>query len=207
MFDFLKRLTNSKPKPVARARTDQRNSVAIQLSEKQVASIQGELSATKDIFKRKLTEHGLVKTEFIDYITKEFVTQSVGCRPVYSKKLTSDPPILSLNEKKSLGLNPRAKYTASLIDCFFVDRIRGICPKDYLDSLYVKCRAESHNAHEIERFKEIGVESVRIELIKETCCKHAKKLVGKYKIEAAPKIPCEECDSRRCHCTYFPIIK
>lgn len=128
------------------------------------------LSRIKDA----LSRYEFIKKDKIEFLAKRILDSSYN-----------QGEILSLQEKRALNLNTRAKYTRELIECFRdVDKLK-FDPKDFCQNLQYTERTIVWALREIKRLKETGfINKVRLDGIGEW----NEKIVKIHKIPEFPII-------------------
>lgn len=112
--------------------------------------------------------------------------------------------VLSKAEKQALGLNTRMKYTAAFVAFFNVTSLRTIEPKSTVANMQIDAFHRACRTFDLRKFKRLGfVKEVRIKAIDE--CRKSNKIKKKYRLDEAPELPLEGCDTL-CLCYYEPII-
>ena len=116
--------------------------------------------------------------------------------------------ILTVDEKKKLGLNTRMKYSKKFIEYFDPESFKTIEPKDTLECMHLDAFYRVSRKDDLLNYKKEGFKKVKIDAIRDCLtCDKAKRLRGKvYRIEEVPELPLPGCDSPYCRCTYQPII-
>jgi hypothetical protein len=116
--------------------------------------------------------------------------------------------LLTVKEKKALGLNSRMKYSKKFIDYFEPSVLRSIEPKAALEAMHLDAFHRVSRKNELRRFKELGfVEKVKIVPCgDERDCGQIKRFKKIWRIEEVPELPLPGCDAPYCRCMYEPII-
>jgi len=116
--------------------------------------------------------------------------------------------LLTVKEKKALGLNSRMKYSKKFIEYFEPSVLRSIEPKATLEGMHLDAFHRVSRKNELRRFKELRfVEKVKIVPCgDERDCGQKKRLKKIWRIEEVPELPLPGCDAPYCRCMYEPII-
>ncbi len=116
--------------------------------------------------------------------------------------------ILTIEEKKMLGLSPRMKYSRSFIEYFDPIAFKQIEPKETLLNMYYDADYRVWRKKELRRLKELGVRQVKISPCGDARdCGKIKRLRKTYRIDEVPDLPLPGCTAPYCRCIYLPIIK
>jgi hypothetical protein len=142
--------------------------------------------------------------EFISMCRSEF-------RPfarIDDKNGSRGDDLLSIEEKKALGLNSRMKYTREFIDLFEPSALKVIEPKSTLSSMRINARNRAHARTEIRKMKRLGfIRKVKICPVRDAGdCEKVKNIRKVYNIDEVPELPIPGCDSSLCRCMYQAII-
>lgn len=113
--------------------------------------------------------------------------------------------LLSTEEKRSLGLNAKMKYSKRFIEYFNPSAFETIEPKSAVENLYLNAFHKVSRKNELLRMKrDAGIKQVRIVPGE---CQNIKQLRKKiYNIEEVPELPLPDCDCNFCLCYFEPII-
>ncbi len=110
---------------------------------------------------------------------------------------------LTVQEKQSLGLNTRMKYSRKFIEYFDPVSFREIEPKAALECMHLDAFHRVSRNKELLRFKKLGfIAQVRIQA---GDCAKIKRLKKIHLIEEIPGLPLVGCDAPFCECWYEPI--
>ncbi len=111
---------------------------------------------------------------------------------------------LSVEEKRSLGLNTRMKYSQSFLDYWDPASFQIIEPKGALLCMYHDAFHRVSRKRALESYRKLGfVRTVRIHPDDCATIKRAKKL---YSIDGVPDLPLPGCDAEFCRCWFEAII-
>jgi hypothetical protein len=116
--------------------------------------------------------------------------------------------ILSVEEKRALGLNTRMKYSKAFIDCFDPRCLSTIEPKSELEDMQLSAFHRVARKRELRGLKELGfVKQVRI--VPFGCgrdCGKIKSFKKIHDINEVPELPLPGCTAPYCLCEYQAII-
>jgi hypothetical protein len=116
--------------------------------------------------------------------------------------------LLTVEEKKALGLNSRMKYTREFIDLFEPSAIKIIEPKSTLSNMRINAKNRAHARAEIRKMKRLGfIREVKIRPVGDAGdCEKIKNIRKVYRIDEVPELPIPGCGSSLCRCMYEAII-
>ena len=111
--------------------------------------------------------------------------------------------VLSLEEKKALGLNTRRKYSRELINGLTEKGIAAENPNDLLKNLFMQSCGKVSRKYELARLKELGLKYVQIIDCEDARdCKAVKRCKKRWLIDEVPELPLSGCDAEYCRCQY-----
>ena len=182
---------------------DSTNSLGIKLSGK---ALEEENKKFAEIAEKTITdakESGFFKEEFIQFLSekiKSICKIGYGYSDPFDKK-----DCLTLEEKKSLNLNTRAKYSRELINGLTE---KGILEagknKDFVKNMFLRNFHKVSRKHELLRLKDLGIKKVTIEdCCDERDCKAIKRLKKHWNIDEVPELPLPQCTAEYCRCMYI----
>ncbi|NOU01639.1 MAG: hypothetical protein HOO95_08730 [Gallionella sp.] len=113
--------------------------------------------------------------------------------------------LLSVEEKKSLGLNAKMKYSKRFIEYFNPSVFETIEPRSAVENLYLNAFHKVSRKNELLKMKrDAGIKQIRVVAGE---CSNIKKLRKKiYGIDEVPELPLSDCDCNYCLCYFEPII-
>jgi len=158
-----------------------------------------------DLLESKMRSSGYFKGDKIDILLKLIKDNSKPFSRINTKISFEGESLLSVEEKRNLGLNTRMKYSTEFIDCFNQSSFSEIEPKSALECMHLDAFHKMSRKREIEKFKQLGwVKKVRLNPDND-CCR-AKKLKKIYEIDAVPDLPLPNCEEPYCRCFFEAII-
>ena len=115
---------------------------------------------------------------------------------------------LTVEEKKSLGLNTKMKYSKKFIEYFDTSAFKAIEPKSTLECMHLDAFHRVSRKKQLLGVRKLGfVKQVKIvHTGDEGDCGKVKRLKKIYSIEEVPELPLPDCDARFCRCMYQAII-
>ena len=114
-------------------------------------------------------------------------------------------PYLSIDEKRTLGLNTRVKYSRAYIEYFHPESFMTIEPKSFLSGIHLDAFHRVSRMRDLQRFEILaGIKRVRLQ--PDDDCQVAKALKKTYAIHSVPELPAPGCREPFCRCYFQPII-
>jgi hypothetical protein len=114
-------------------------------------------------------------------------------------------PILTVEEKRSLGLNTRRKYSRQFIEYFQPESLKNIEPHSVLEAMHLDAFHRVSRKKELRKLRQLGsVKQVKISWDAE--CIKIKSPNKIYPIESVPELPVPGCTAPFCCCIYVPVI-
>jgi hypothetical protein len=115
--------------------------------------------------------------------------------------------VLSLEEKKALGLNSRRKYAAEFIALFDTAKLADTNPSEAFRRCYMDAVNHARSGAEFERMRALGIKTVKLlDPFSGNGCRAAKHGAREYPIDAAPSLPLPGCDQDYCRCIYIAKV-
>jgi len=112
---------------------------------------------------------------------------------------------LTLDQKKSLGLNPRLKYSHRFIGYFKPEFFKDIEPKSFIGTIRLDSFHRISREKALTRAKTAGGIS-RVRLQPDYECPTANALKKIYPIDEVPELPAPGCKLEFCRCWWEPIV-
>jgi hypothetical protein len=112
--------------------------------------------------------------------------------------------VISIEEKRKLGLNTRMKYTKDFIGYFVPEKLAGIEPKSILSNMHLDAQFRVARRRELAKLKKSGI--AKIEILPSGTVHDCDKIKGLRKIhniDKAPELPLPGCDAQYCMCDYL----
>lgn len=148
-------------------------------------------------------ESGFFKEEFIPILSEKIKNISkVGCSYLdpFDKTVC-----LTLEEKKSLNLNIRAKYSKELINGLTEKGILEVGNnRDFVKNMFLRNFHKVSRKYELKRLKEMGIKKVvLLDCNDERDFKAIKQLKKHWNIDEIPELPLPQCTAEYCRCMYI----
>lgn len=192
--------TNSKGDTVVR--------VGIPMTEEEVDL---ERQSNEEVLKKleaSIVKSGLFRAKAIPDLLGKLRGSSVPFGRINTKVAFDGETLLTVEEKRALGLNTRMKYSKQFIEYFDPSALKTIEPKATLECLHLDAFHRVSRAKQLLSFKKLGfVKQVRVVPTGDgDDCGRIKRLKKTYSIEEVPDLPLPGCDAPLCRCRYEPII-
>jgi len=160
------------------------------------------------LLEAKIVASGLFRAEKIPELIAILKEGVVPFGRVNTPVVFEGDMILTVKEKKALGLNTRMKYSREFIEYFEPSLLRSIEPKSILESMHLDAFHRVSRKKELHRFRELGfVKEVRIVPVgDERDCRKIKRFKKTWRIEEVPELPLPGCDAAYCRCMYEATI-
>jgi hypothetical protein len=111
---------------------------------------------------------------------------------------------LSVEEKRSLGLNTRMKYSRRFLEYWNPASFQKIEPKSTLSCMYYGAFHRVSRKNAIESYKKLGfVKTIRIH---PDDCAQIKQAKKRHPIDRVPDLPLPECNAEFCRCSFEAVI-
>jgi hypothetical protein len=151
---------------------------------------------------------GIFRDEKIPELIAKFQSGSALFTRINTRVAFEGDDILSVEEKRAMGLNTRMKYSKAFIEYFNPSALKTIEPKSILENMHLNAFNRVARKRDLRRFTEVGVvRQVKIVPIGhgQDCEKirHFKKI---YNLDEVPELPLAECSAPFCLCMYEPIL-
>jgi hypothetical protein len=116
--------------------------------------------------------------------------------------------ILTVEEKRALGLNTRMKYTKDFTEYFDPGILKTIEPKAILLNMHLSAYHRVARQRDLLKLRDLGfVKQVTIVPVGDAGdCGKVKRLKKTYSLEAVPELPLPDCTAPFCRCMYEPVI-
>lgn len=179
------------------------DSIGIRLTGKALETENRKYAEVADTTITEANESGFFKDEFLPILSEKIKSISklgYGYSDPFDKT-----DYLSLEEKKFLNLNTRAKYSRELINGLTE---KGILEagknKDFVKVMFLRNFHKISRKYELLRLKELGLNKVAISNCDdERDCKAIKRLKKHWNIDEVPELPLPQCTADYCRCMYI----
>ncbi|MDN7724900.1 hypothetical protein [Burkholderia gladioli] len=151
--------------------------------------------------RRRIEASGLVHMDRVPELVA-LIANDGRQRTNISRAVDGDT-LLSVDEKRVLGLNTRMKYTREFISFFRPEAIVGKEPRSELSGIQSAVVSEVGRLRSLERFRRIGCERVRIEPLGDPEeCSAIKRHRKVFPIADVPTLPLARCRADVCRCMF-----
>ena len=160
------------------------------------------------LLESNIISSGLFKKERVPALIGKIREVTTEFGRVSTKLAFEKDEVLTLEEKKSLGLNTRSKYSKFLIECFEPSRMNEIDPRVALENMHLSAFHKISNKKELQKLKNLGfVKKVKIMPAGDKDdCQEIKSCKKVYSINEVPELPFPECNAAYCRCCYEAIV-
>lgn len=177
------------------------------------ADEQGELErkSNEEVMKlveAKIVASGLFRAEKIPELVERLKEGVVPFGRINTQVAFDGDVILTVKEKKALGLNTRMKYSKKFIECLETSTLGSIEPKAALEGMHLDAFHRVSRKQELLSFKKLGlVKQVKIVPVgDERDCAKIKRFKKLWQIEEVPELPLPGCNAPYCRCMYEAVI-
>lgn len=151
---------------------------------------------------------GLFRAEKIPELVAKLREGSAPFTRVNTRITFQGDTILSVEEKRALGLNTRMKYSKAFIEYFDPIVLKTIEPKLVLEDMHLSAFHRVARKRDLVKFRKLGfVKQVKIVPVGDTRdCSEIKRFQNIHDLNRAPDLPLPGCTARYCRCMYEPIL-
>jgi len=180
----------------------------IPMTEQEIESERQSNNQILELLERNIVASGLFRTEKIPELIATLREGSTPFGRTNTRVAFDGGPLLTVGEKRALGLNTRMKYSKKFIEYFEPSALRTIEPKATLECMHLDAFHRVSRQKELLSFKKLGfVKEVEILPCGDSRdCGKIKRLKKIYRLEEVPELPLPGCDAPYCRCMYVPII-
>lgn len=211
-MNIFRRLFGKKPAPAqsapARGRSGWKEQAkAASIQEASPAMVEDERRAQAKVLallEARVAESGLFLPEKIPELMAKLRQGSGPFQRSSVKAALEGDTFLSVEEKRKLGLNTRAKYSHAFIACCDPAALKSVDPKDALGEMHLAAYHAVERERQLARLKrEKVVKTVKIfPLGNPDACAKVQRMKRAYKLEEVPMLPVAGCDATCCMCGY-----
>lgn len=153
-----------------------------------------------DSFMAEAEKSGWFKQAFLPILSERMqIVSQVGISHLFN---TEDS--LTLEEKKGLHLNTRAKYSRELIDGLTAKGLVAAQNNDFIKNMYLRNMHKVARKYQLIELKEAGLQYAKIESCgDERDCKTVKYIKKRWLIDEVPELPLPQCKAEYCRCMYI----
>ena len=166
-----------------------------------------QLSRALSYFEKRLRESDVIRPEGVQVLLDAIGAHAKPGVHFNIERALPNQELLSLEEKKSLGLNSRKKYSRQLVRLVMCEHLHGRCPKELISDYYLSSWHQAARDALLQKMRSAGVVDVRIlSCSDERDCPHVLRMKRRFKIDDVPALPLQGCDAAYCRCTYVPEL-
>lgn len=151
---------------------------------------------------------GLFRTEKIPELVSKLRGGSGAFARVNTRIAFEGDQVLSVEEKRALGLNTRMKYSKAFIGYFDPTSLKTTEPKSVLENMHLSAFHRVARKRDLLEFGNLGfVKQVKIIPVGDTRdCNEIKRLKKIHDLNQVPDLPLLGCTAPYCRCMYVPIV-
>lgn len=151
---------------------------------------------------------GLFRTEKIPELVAKLRGGSSPFTRVNTTIAFQGDKLLTVEEKRALGLNTRMKYSKAFIEYFEPTDLKTTEPKSVLEDMHLSAFHRVARKRDLVKFRELGfVKQVKIVPVGDIRdCNEIKCFQNIHDLDRAPDLPLPGCTARYCRCMYEPIL-
>ena len=172
-------------------------------------AIEAERKANEEVLhllEASIIKSGLFRAEKIPELMEHLRSESVPFGRVNTAAAFDGDVLLTVEEKRALGLSTRMKYSKRFIEYFEPSALKENEPKSALSSIHLDAFFRVSRKKELFRMKENGILKVKIVPTGDALdCKLIKRFKKIHNIEELPELPIPGCDAEYCRCYYEAI--
>ncbi|MDA3049070.1 hypothetical protein OFO03_06290 [Campylobacter sp. JMF_02 ED1] len=128
------------------------------------------------IFTREIVKKYIIQSNIFDMSKIELITDCI----IKGEANFDENLLLSIEEKRNLGLNTRLKISKGLVDFFEFDKLKGLNPKDEVNKLCLRLFHYFSLIRKIKKFKEMNIKKIEFFCVDdERTCEFCKSNNGK----------------------------
>jgi len=156
----------------------------------------------------RLESCGFVLPEKIAYLTGQLHDGFSPFTRVNTKSAFDGDTLLTVPEKRELGLNTRMKYSKNFIECFHSSAFKTIEPKSFLSDVHLDAFHRISRKYELQKLRGLGwIKQVEIMDVGDARdCGKIKRFKKKHAIDAVPELPLPGCTAPYCRCMYTAVV-
>ena len=155
------------------------------------------------LLESRIVTSGFFRPEKIPDLMAKLRGASIPFGRTNTRVVFDGDAILTVEEKRALGLNTRMKYSKTFVEYFDPSAFKTIEPKATLECMHVDAFHRVSRKKELLSLKKLGfVKQVKIHGDRERI-KRFKKI---HRIEEVPELPLPGCNSPFCACWFEAIL-
>jgi hypothetical protein len=184
-----------------------RQPVAIPATRQQIDEEQQSNEEIMQLVEAAIFSSGVFKPEKIPYLMTKLRGGFSPFTRVNAKAASDGDVILTVAEKKALGLNTRMKYSKAFIECFDPSAFKRIEPKVFLENIHLDAFHRVSRKNELRRFRKVGVRKVEIIDVGDAGdCSKIKRFRKVHNLDDVPELPLPGCTAPYCRCMYIAKV-
>ena len=159
------------------------------------------------LLEARMIKSGFFKTEMVPQLV---ATLRQGYSPfgrTNTKAAFEGETMLTVQEKKALGLNIRMKYSSKFIAYFDPAALKSIEPKSTLSCMHLDVFHRVSRKRELRKLKRADIHRVKVVCVGDDGdCEKIKRLKKVYRIGEVPELPLRGCTADFCRCMYQGMV-
>ena len=201
---FLRKRAKTLTKPSTEYQTPIKAGCGIPMTKQEVELEREYNEEIMQILEAQIAASGFFRAEKIPDLMAKLKGASIPFGRTNTRVAFGGDVILTVGEKKALGLNTRMKYSKTFIEYFEPLALKTIEPKATLECVHLGAFHRVSRKQELRRLNNLGfVKQVKIV---GGDCERMKRFKKTYLIEEVPELPLPGCDAPFCSCYYEAII-
>jgi hypothetical protein len=182
--------------------------VGIPMTEEEVELERESNKEILQLLEANIIASGFFRPDKIPELVAKLREGSIPFGRTNTKVVFDGDVILTVKEKKTLGLNTRMKYSKKFIEYFDPPALGRIEPKTALENMHLSAFHRVSRKRELLKLKKLGfVKEVEILPVgDESDCAEIKRFKKVHCIYEVPELPLPACDAPFCRCMYLAII-
>ena len=155
------------------------------------------------LLETRISTSGFFKAEKIPELMAKLRGASVPFGRIDTSAAFGGEGILTVAEKKALGLNTRRKYSKTFVEYFDPSAFKTIEPKAFLECMHLDAFHRVSRKKEPLSLKKLGfVKKVKIH----GDCERMKQFKKMHRIEEVPELPLPGCNAPFCPCWFEAMV-
>ncbi|QIN62465.1 hypothetical protein SBC1_24800 [Caballeronia sp. SBC1] len=171
------------------------------------AEVSGQAEMLK-LLEAHLIQSGLFWPEKVPLLVDRVRAKTGPFQHIDTEAAFAGETLLSVAEKKRLGLNTRMKYSHAFIECCRPDMFASVEPKSAVRNMHIAAFHVISRRQHLVQYRQSGVvQKVRVSPMGiPDSCREVQRLRATYLINEAPTLPVQTCSAACCQCSYDAVI-
>jgi hypothetical protein len=201
-------VSRRKRRPTVSVETAAHSGYAIPVTAKMLEEERQDNDEVMRLLEAAISASGLFRTDKIPDLVSKLRGGSGPFTRVNTQIAFEGDQVLSVEEKRALGLNTRMKYSKVFIEYFDPKCLNTIEPKSVLENLHLSAFHRVARKRDLLKFRDLGfVKQVKIIPVGDARdCAKIKRFKKIHNLNEVPELPLPGCTAPYCRCMYLPII-